>query len=100
MPPIPVQMAAAERRDVIARAALFVQTAVRRDHTERAYELAGPGLRAGTTRAEWQGGDIPVVPYPVDDARWKFDHSCEDEIGLRVAVFPEPGASVPPAVVT
>lgn len=40
------------------------------------------------------------MPYPVDDARWKFDHSYEDEIGLRVAVFPEPGASVPPAVFT
>ena len=98
VPPIAVKMAAAERREVIATAARFVQTAVRRDHAERAYELAGPGLRAGTTPAEWQGGDIPVVPYPVDDARWKFDYSYQDEIGLQVAVFPEPGASVPPAV--
>ena len=100
VPPIPVKMAAAERREVIATAARFVQTAVRRDHAERAFELAGPSLRAGTTRAEWQGGDIPVVPYPVDDARWKFDYSYEDEIGLQVAVFPERGASVPPAVFT
>lgn len=100
VPPIPVQMAAAERREVIATAARFVRAAVRRDHAERAYELAAPGLRAGTTRAEWQGGDIPVVPYPVADARWRFDYSYEDEIGLQVAVFPEPGASVPPAVFT
>ncbi|HSO02271.1 MAG TPA: hypothetical protein VLS46_07065, partial [Gaiellaceae bacterium] len=35
VPPIPVQMAAAERREVIATAARFVQTAVRRDHAER-----------------------------------------------------------------
>lgn len=98
VPPIPVRMAAGERREVIATAARFVQTAVRRDHAERAYALAGPGLRAGTTRAEWQGGDIPVVPYPVDDARWKLDYSYEDEIGLQVAVFPEPGAAVLPAV--
>ena len=38
------------------------------------------------------------MPYPVDDARWKFDYSYADEIGLQVAVFPRPGAAVRPAV--
>ena len=45
VPPIPVKMAPAERRAVIATAALFVETAVRREHAERAYELVGPNLR-------------------------------------------------------
>ena len=99
VPPIPVKMAAAERRAVIATAALFVETAVRRRHPERAFELVGPSLRGDTTLAEWrEGGDIPVVPYPVDDARWKFDYSYANEIGLQVAVFPEAGASVRPMV--
>jgi hypothetical protein len=98
VPPIPVKMAAAERRAVIATAARFVDTAVRRDHAERAFELVGPNLRGDTTRAEWREGDIPVVPYPVDDARWKFDYSYADEIGLQVAVFPEAGATVRPMV--
>jgi hypothetical protein len=98
VPPIPVKMAAAERRAVIATAALFVETAVRREHAERAYELVGPNLKGTTTRAEWRDGDIPVVPYPVDDARWKFEYSYADEIGLQVAVFPRPGATVRPAV--
>jgi hypothetical protein len=98
VPPIPVTMAPAERRAVIATAALFVRTAVRREHAERAYELVGPNLRGTTTRAEWRDGDIPVVPYPVDDARWKFDYSYANEIGLQVAVFPTPGATVGPAV--
>ena len=89
VPPIPVKMAAAERRQVIATAARFVETAVKRDHAERAYELVGPNLRNGTTLAHWREGDIPVVPYPVDDARWKFDYSYADEIGLQVAVFPD-----------
>jgi hypothetical protein len=91
-------MAPAERRAVIATAALFVETAVRRQHAERAYELVGPNLRGTTTRDEWQSGDIPVVPYPVDDARWKFDYSYANEIGLQVAVFPQPGTAVRPAV--
>ena len=99
VPPIPVEMAPAERRAVIATAALFVETAVRRDHAERAYELVGPNLRGTTTRDQWRrGDDIPVVPYPVDDARWKFDYSYADEIGLQVAVFPSPGATLRPAV--
>jgi hypothetical protein len=97
-PPLPVKMAPAERRQVIRTAARFVRTAVRREHAERAYELVGPSLRAGTTKSQWRGGDIPVVPYPVEDARWKFDYSYRDEIGLQVAVFPAPGASVRPAV--
>ena len=98
VPPIPVKMAAAERRAVIATAARFVETAVKRDHAERAYELVGPNLRNGTTRAHWRDGDIPVIPYPVDDARWKFDYSYTDEIGLQVAVFPEAGEEVRPMV--
>jgi hypothetical protein len=98
MPPIPVRMAPAERRAVIATAALFVETAVRREHAERAFALVGPNLRGTTTRDEWRDGDIPVVPYPVDDARWKFDYSYANEIGLQVAVFPRPGTAVRPAV--
>jgi hypothetical protein len=98
VPPIPVRMAAAERREVIATAARFVETAVKRNHAERAYELVGPNLRTGTTLAHWRDGDIPVVPYPVDAARWKFDYSYTDEIGLQVAVFPEAGEQVRPMV--
>jgi hypothetical protein len=98
VPPIPVEIAPAERRAVIATAALFVETAVRREHAERAYELVGPNLRGTTTREDWRLGDIPVVPYPVDDARWKFDYSYANEIGLQVAVFPQRGATVRPAV--
>jgi hypothetical protein len=98
VPNLPVTFAAAERRQVIKIAARFVDTAVRRDHTERAYELAGPSLRNGTTRRHWLDGDIPVVPYPVDDARWKFDYSYSDEIGLQVLVFPVAASELRPMV--
>jgi len=98
VPPIPIKMAAAERRQVIATAARFVETAVKRDHAEQAYELVGPNLRNGTTLAHWRDGDIPVVPYPVDAARWQFDYSYADEIGLQVAVFPAAGETVRPMI--
>ena len=98
VPRIPIKMAPAERRLVIATAARFVDTAVKRDHAERAYELVGPNLRNGTTLDHWRKGDIPVVPYPVEAARWKFDYSYADEIGLQVAVFPAAGEELRPMV--
>ena len=98
VPQLPVTFAADERRQVISVAARFVDTAVKRDHSERAYDLAGPNMRNGTTRKNWVQGDIPVVPYPVDDARWKFDYSYADEIGLQVLVFPTATSDLRPMV--
>jgi hypothetical protein len=98
VPNLPVTFAADERKQVIKIAARFVETAVKRDHSELAYELAGPSLRDGTTRQHWLDGDIPVVPYPVDDARWKFDYSYSDEIGLQVLVFPDATSELRPMV--
>ena len=97
-PQLPVTFAASERRQVISIASRFVDTAVKREHSERAYELVGPSLRNGTTREHWVEGDIPVVPYPVDDARWKFDYSYADEIGLQVLVFPTAASDLRPMV--
>jgi hypothetical protein len=98
VPQLPVTFALAERQQVIQIASRFVKTAVKRDHSERAYELVGPNLRNGTTRQHWLDGDIPVVPYPVDDARWKFDYSYSDEIGLQVLVFPDAESALRPMV--
>ena len=53
VPQLPVTFAASERKQVIQIASRFVKTAVKRDHSERAYELVGPNLRAGTTRQHW-----------------------------------------------
>ncbi len=98
VPQLPVTFAASERREVISIASRFVDTAVKREHSERAFELAGPNMRNGTTRKHWVQGDIPVVPYPVDDARWKFDYSYSDEIGLQVLVFPTATSDLRPMV--
>lgn len=93
VPELPVDYPAAEKRAVISVASRFLATAVKRDHSERAFAIVGPALRNGTTRRHWVEGDIPVVPYPVDDARWKFEYSYADEIGLQVLVFPTAAAA-------
>jgi hypothetical protein len=51
--------------DLMAAAAVaegFVDTAVRRTHTDRSYRLVTDSLRQGQTRAQWTRGNIPVVP--------------------------------------
>ena len=96
--PPTVEFAPAERRELIAVAARFLNTAVKREHTETAYDLVSASLRAGITRREWVDGEIPVVPYPVDSARWKFDYSFADEVGLQVLVFPETTSDFRPMV--
>lgn len=81
-------------------AAEFLRTAVARKRVGDSWELVAPELRAGYTRATWARGDIPVVPYPVDSARWELDYSYEDEIGLLVALFPPRGSKTGAAVFT
>ena len=60
----PARLSAADRRSILAVASVFVLTAVRRDHAERAWPLASAALRTGTTLADWKAGTLPFPPYP------------------------------------
>ena len=81
-----VRLTAAERRTILAVSRVFVRTAVRRDHPERAWPLASAALRSGTTIADWKAGILPFSPFPVRGARWKLAYSVEGEVGLDVLV--------------
>jgi hypothetical protein len=83
---------------VLNVAGKFLVTAVNRRHVDASWELASPTLRAGYTRATWSKGEIPIVPYPVNTARWEVDYTYHDRVGLKVAVFPKRGSKVAPAV--
>jgi hypothetical protein len=97
-PPEQVQLTAADRGRVIAVARQFVDTAVRRERTSESFDLVSAGLKQGLTRSEWASGEIPVQPYPVDAARWKFDYQYADEVGLQVYVVPDRGEQLLPMV--
>jgi hypothetical protein len=96
--PEEVEVTAADRKLALATAAEFVRTAVRRERLADSYDLVSPALRAGFTRREWATGAIPVQPYPVDGARWRFDYGYRDEIGLQVLVAPGAGSKLRPTV--
>jgi hypothetical protein len=88
----------AQRARVLATAANFVTHAVARRKVEEAYDLTAPSLRGGLTRAQWRSGTIPVVPFPVEEARWKLEFTDEDAIGLQVLLFPTPNSGLRPAL--
>lgn len=96
--PRPHALTKAERVALVAVAQRFVESAVARDHPERAYGIVGPALRGGLSKKEWSTGEIPVVPYPVDSARWKIEYSNTDGVGLLVMVYPRKQARLDPAV--
>ena len=96
--PRSVRHAAESRAEALAVAAEFIRTAVARKNVDRSWRLAAPQLRNGFTRAEWARGNIPVVPFPVESARWKLEYSYKHTLGLRVALFPPPKAQVRPTV--
>jgi hypothetical protein len=96
--PKAVELTQADRARALATAANFVTHAVARRKVELAYDLAHPSLRGDITRAEWRTQDIPVVPFPVEEARWKIEYSYEDALGLQVLVFPPARSRLRPQV--
>jgi hypothetical protein len=83
--------------DVRRVAGRFILTAVARRNLGESYDLVGPQLKAGLTRAQWLTGNIPVVPYPVNLLKitpMKVDYSYKDHALLEVALLPKDGSKV------
>lgn len=96
--PKATELTRVDRARALATAANFVTHAVARRKVELAYDLAAPSLRAGISRAEWRKEDIPVVPFPVQEARWKIEYSYDDALGLQVLLLPTPKSRLRPTV--
>jgi hypothetical protein len=65
----------------------FIQTAVLRQDVAASWALATPKERGGLSRAQWNTGNIPVVPYPrrgFSGARFKTVRSRQRDILLQV----------------
>ncbi len=90
-----VAATSAERRDAEKTLDGFVRTAVIRDHPGRAWELATPHMREGSTRAEWDAGTLPVPPYPKREFRTygsTLKYSYRGVLGYDVLVLPQTAA--------
>jgi len=65
----------------------FIQTAVLRNDVASAWALVTPHVRGGLTHAQWNTGNIPVVPYPSEKfggAKFKIDRHRQRDILLEV----------------
>jgi hypothetical protein len=96
--PKTAKLSPSDRAEIVAVARQFMTTAVTREDPGKAFDIAGPSLRTGTTKAHWETGEIPVVPFPVEDARWRFDYMYADEVGLEVYAWPEQDAGLRPMI--
>ena len=96
--PKAVELTRVQRARALATAANFVTHAVARRKVGRSYELTAPSLRSGFTKAEWTTGTIPVVPFPVEEARWKVEYSYADTLGLQVLLLPTAKSRLRPEV--
>ncbi|HST17858.1 MAG TPA: hypothetical protein VLK36_09330 [Gaiellaceae bacterium] len=75
----------------------FIQTAVARKHLAEAYKLAGPQVVQGQTLKQWMGGNIAVIPFPVNAvslAPMKVDYSYKNEALIEVALLTKPKSGV------
>jgi len=84
-----------EARTVAGR---FILTAVQRKNLGEAWSLAGPNVRGGLTKKQWETGNIPVVPFldKIDAAPIKVDSSTKDHAMIEIALVAK-SKSVKPA---
>jgi hypothetical protein len=87
---------AAEKQQVRRSLKEFISGGVAGENPVQAWNVSAPSLKQGTTREEWENGEMPVVPYPAANrglGTWSFvQYSYTDTVGLEVFLFPKPGS--------
>jgi hypothetical protein len=89
--PKSVRMSAERRRAVTQIVDAFVPAAVERQDPAEAYKLVTPSFRAGVTRAEWNRGVLPILPFDARSERhfgWRLRYSFPREISVDVLLQP------------
>jgi hypothetical protein len=83
-----LHLSAADRRQLLQISVKFIQTAVARHHVDDAWPLAGPELRQGQTRAQWDTGNIAVPPFRASGiATWDVLYSYQDDVAFDLALL-------------
>ena len=73
----------------------FIPAAIGRDHPGRAWALAAPKMRTGSTRADWRQGNLPVFPYPVSMSGFGMRPItvAPDDVTFDLMVHPKAGSN-------
>jgi hypothetical protein len=92
----------AQRRQVHQVLKQFIATAVVRKNVAQAWDIAGPTLKEGVTRKQWDKGNLPVIPYPALDKGWgnwsfvqySYAEGQKHTVGVEVFLFPKPNSGL------
>jgi len=77
----------------------FIETAVLRKRLDWAYDHAHPYIKGLMTRAQWDRGTIPVIPFPAENAataQFIVVYSYRTEVLFDVDLVSRPGSGVRP----
>jgi hypothetical protein len=89
--PRPRALTKVEAGQVWETATRFLRTAVSHKDLRHAYDLVGPELRGGMSRATWAHGANPVVPFPVASIHdWTLAYAYRNDVALDVGLVAKP----------
>ena len=79
----------------------FLETAVARKNLGVAYDITGPDLKAGLSRAQWITGNNPVTYYPANNLKTvalKVKSSTKNRLWLEIGLVSKRRSDVPGSV--
>jgi hypothetical protein len=92
--PKTVALPRSDERQVVQISRAFIDSAVARVHLSDSYDLVGPSIREGMSRKGWLTGNIPVIPFPVDQIlSMKLDYSFRDDVAFDVVLIGKRGTT-------
>ena len=86
----------AERQAINHTLDLFVNSAVKRQNVDSAWNLVTPEMRAGVSRSAWDKGNLPVSPYPAGGTSfhdWTIDSASATEVDFELMIPSEKSKS-------
>jgi hypothetical protein len=78
----------------------FIGTAVARKNLEEGWNVTAPSLRSQVSHKQWMTGNLPVIPYPVDNldkVQYYLDYASTTAVLIEVGVAPKASAHMRPA---
>jgi hypothetical protein len=87
----PIKLTRETRREVTDALVRFTSAGVARRDPTAAWDLVTRSYRAGTTRAQWQRGELPVFPYPAVPAQarsWSLVATTPEDVTVDLVFQP------------
>src|SRR5262245_17952481 len=81
----------ADRAEINRVVDRFVVLALKRRDPGAAWSLASQNLRAGSTRKDWERGEVPALPYPARGKHfhtWSLAYAQPKLVGIDLLVRP------------